>query len=80
MDIVPLCLPPHTTHFIQPLDVGCFGPLNKAYKKQLEARNAVGEAHINKLDYLRFLKKAREEVMLPSVIMSEWATTGEKIP
>lgn len=36
VDIVPLCLPPHTTHYLQPLDVGCFGPLDKAYRKQLE--------------------------------------------
>ena len=39
VDIVPLCLPPHTTHYLQPLDVGCFGPLARAYKKQLNERN-----------------------------------------
>ena len=26
-EIWPLCLPPHTTHLLQPLDVGCFQPL-----------------------------------------------------
>ena len=25
------CLPPHTTHLLQPLDVGLFGPLQHAY-------------------------------------------------
>ena len=25
--IVPLCLPPHSSHLTQPLDISCFGPL-----------------------------------------------------
>ena len=78
VDIVPLCLPPHTTHFLQPLDVGCFGPLSKAYKKQLEVRNQMGEVYINKADYLGFLKKARDESMTQTTIMSAWAATGER--
>jgi len=28
--VLPLCLPPHTTHFSQPLDVSVFAPLNSA--------------------------------------------------
>ena len=31
-----LCLPPHTTHLLQPLDVGVFGPLKQAWKKILK--------------------------------------------
>ncbi|KIK64629.1 hypothetical protein GYMLUDRAFT_160501 [Collybiopsis luxurians FD-317 M1] len=30
-NIILLCLPPHTTHCLQPLDVGCFGPLQMAW-------------------------------------------------
>ena len=30
-DIIFYVLPPHTLHVTQPLDVGCFGPLNRAY-------------------------------------------------
>ena len=30
-DIHILCLPPHTTHALQPLDRSVFGPLNKAF-------------------------------------------------
>ncbi|KAH8925965.1 hypothetical protein BT69DRAFT_1215923, partial [Atractiella rhizophila] len=28
-----ICLPPHTTHKLQPLDVGVFGPVGKAWSK-----------------------------------------------
>jgi hypothetical protein len=31
-----LILPPHTTHLLQPLDVGIFGPLSKAYSRILD--------------------------------------------
>ena len=33
-DIIPLWMPPHSSHLLQPLDVGCFGPLKQAYSKQ----------------------------------------------
>lgn len=29
--IILLCLPAHTTHILQPLDVGVFGPLGKLH-------------------------------------------------
>jgi hypothetical protein len=34
--IILLCLPPHATHMLQPLDVGCFGPLAQVYKDDLK--------------------------------------------
>ncbi|KIK49826.1 hypothetical protein GYMLUDRAFT_113745, partial [Collybiopsis luxurians FD-317 M1] len=49
-----LCLPLHTTHRLQPLDVGCFGPLQTAWSNRcdeileetgesMELRNVVKE-------------------------------------
>ena len=29
--IITLCMPPHSSHLLQPLDAGCFGVLKKAY-------------------------------------------------
>lgn len=31
-----VCLPPHTTHILQPLNVGLCSPLESAYSKRLE--------------------------------------------
>jgi hypothetical protein len=50
-DIIPLYMPPHSSHLLQPLDVGCFGPLKKAYGRQIENRMRAGTTHITKEDF-----------------------------
>ena len=34
-NIIVVCLPSHTTHILQPCDVGVFGPLSKLWKSQV---------------------------------------------
>jgi hypothetical protein len=50
--IIALCLPPHSSHLTQPLDVGCFAALKKAYGRQAEIlmRNRIN--HITKTEFL----------------------------
>ena len=45
-------MPPHSSHLLQPLDVGCFGPLKTAFSKQNQdlIRNHI--FHITKVDFL----------------------------
>jgi len=50
-DIIPLCLPAHSTHILQPLDVGLFGPLQSNYSKCLDDFVEGGETGINKGDF-----------------------------
>lgn len=69
-DIVFLCLPPHTTHYLQPLDMEIFSPLEKSYKKWLEKQNRVGEVQVGKIAFLEFLKRARQETMQQTNVMS----------
>lgn len=56
--IVTLCMPPHSSHLLQPLDVGCFGPLRKAYGNQIEQMMKCFIHHITKLDFLPAFKTA----------------------
>ena len=35
-NMILYCLPPHTTHRLQPLNVGCFGPLQIAWFNQCD--------------------------------------------
>ena len=45
--IIILILPPHTTHRLQPLDVGLFQPLSTAYSEELENLMADGESLVS---------------------------------
>ena len=52
--IILLCLPPHTTHLLQPLDVGIFSPLATAYKSHVQRITRLGGSyHIDKVDFLK---------------------------
>lgn len=36
-NIIPICMPPHSSHLLQPLDVGCFTVLKRAYGELVES-------------------------------------------
>lgn len=42
---------PHSSHILQPLDVGCSGPLKKAYGRQIESLMRPHVMHITKEDF-----------------------------
>jgi len=60
--IILLCLPPHTTHMLQLLDVGLFAPLASLYKKGIQERSRfLINYSIDKVDFLEIYRSAREE-------------------
>jgi len=74
--IITLCMPPHSSHILQPLDVGCFSVLKRAYSKQVVEYMRLGINHIDKLEFLTAFKAARSEAMTASNIRSGFAATG----
>ncbi|KAL9561332.1 hypothetical protein ACKAV7_014687 [Fusarium commune] len=50
-NIITLCMPPHSSHLLQPLDVGCFGPLKKAYGREIDRLIKRSITHISKPDF-----------------------------
>ncbi|KAM5529722.1 transposase [Fusarium oxysporum f. sp. phaseoli] len=50
-NIITLCMPPHSSHLLQPLDVGCFGPLKKAYGREIEHLIRCSITHISKTEF-----------------------------
>ena len=51
-NIITLCMPAHSSHLLQPLDVGCFAPLKKAYGNQVSNLVCNSINHITKLEFL----------------------------
>ena len=47
--IVLLYLPPHSTHYLQPLDVGIFGPLAQSYRALVSQGSVYGARRIDQL-------------------------------
>jgi hypothetical protein len=50
--IITLCMPAHSSHLLQPLDVRCFSPLKISYGKQIEKLVRLRIHHITKLEFL----------------------------
>jgi hypothetical protein len=75
-DIIPVCMPPHTSHLLQPLDVGCFGPLKKAYNKEIETLTRNQITHITKTEFLPAFRVAFDEAMTSSNIQGAFRGSG----
>ena len=75
-NILTLCMPPHSSHLLQPLDIGCFGPLKKAYSGQIEAfmRNRI--THISKDDFFPAFKHAFDTAMTSKNIQGGFRGAG----
>lgn len=75
--IILLCLPPHTTHMLQPLDVGCFGPLSQVYKGMISDAYTFGSSYnIEKCEFLEIWHAAREKSLTVKNIRSSWQKCG----
>ncbi|RYC80880.1 hypothetical protein BFJ63_vAg16228 [Fusarium oxysporum f. sp. narcissi] len=50
-NIITLCIPAHASHLLQPLDIGCFGPLKKAYGREIEHLIRCSITYISKTEF-----------------------------
>src|SRR5450432_4940930 len=73
--IITLCMLPHSSHLLQPLDVGCFAVLKQLYRQQVEGLIQNGVNHIDKQDFLESYYNAHKETMSQSNILVSFATT-----
>lgn len=75
-DIIPVCMPPHSSNYCQPLDVSCFAPLKKAYGDLVQKQMWNGFNHIDKLDFLEAYPDARKQAFAPTTIKNGFRATG----
>ena len=74
--IIPLYMPPHSSHILQPLDVSCFSPLKHFYKQKVEDLAQKRINSIKKDDFLYIYPAAHEKALSSFNIKSGFAATG----
>jgi hypothetical protein len=75
-NIIPICMPAHSSHLLQPLDVSVFAPLKRGYGGLVEQRMRHGFNHIGKLDFLGAYPAARAEAFKAQTIQNGFVATG----
>ena len=75
-NIVPLCMPAHSSHRLQPLDVGCFSALKAAYGIAIEDLMRRYITHISKEDFFPAFYRAFNAALTPKNIQSGFRGTG----
>jgi len=72
-----LCFPSHSTHILQPLDVGLFGPLATYYSHEVDSWSRAHPYQIlSKGDFFPLCQKARRAAFTETNIKSAFAATG----
>lgn len=74
--IITLCMPPHSSHLLQPLDVGCFSPLKKAYSARIQRLGIVGYHYLIKEDFLPEFRPAYKAAFTSNTIQSAFRGSG----
>ena len=75
-DIITLYILPYSSHILQPLDIGCFSPLKKAYSKQIEDLMHSSQTYIIKEDFFPVFQVVFQESMTISNIQGGFRGTG----
>jgi hypothetical protein len=74
--ITVFCLPAHSTHLLQPLDVGLFSQLQTHYQKAVEDYFRITSVGINRDTFFPLYKRARAKAYTLENITSAFECTG----
>lgn len=74
--IISLCMPAHTSHLLQPLDVSYFAPLKAAYGHKVSELARQGVFHIDKTEFLSIYLRVRRSVFTEKNIQSGFRAAG----
>jgi hypothetical protein len=74
--IITLCMPPHSSHLLQHLDVGCFGALKKAYSRKIEHLIRCSITHISKTEFFPAFYDAFQATLTESNIWGGFRGAG----
>ncbi|EAQ88366.1 hypothetical protein CHGG_04985 [Chaetomium globosum CBS 148.51] len=74
--ILTECMPSHSSHYLQPLDVSCFAVLKRTYGDLVKAKIALGVHHIDKPRFLELFLEARKKTFNTKNIASGFRAAG----
>ena len=75
-NIILFCLPPHTAHLLQPLDVVVFQPYKHYHAEAVDAATRTGCSDFNKVEFLAAIHSIRRQTFEWSTIISAFLQTG----
>jgi hypothetical protein len=75
-NIIIMALPPHSSHWLQPLDKGVFGPLKSKYNTVCSQYTSENHATVSKCVFPKLFNEAYEQAVTPANIKSGFRTTG----
>jgi hypothetical protein len=69
-------MPSHSSHLLQPLDIGCFSPLKTAYGRQIEKLIRCRIHHVTKLEFLPAFHEASKIAFSSQNIQNAFQASG----
>jgi len=69
-------IPPHTSHILQPLDVGPFSPLKDYYRKGLRRYTISDVIHVDRPKFTKLYIEARPEAFKQKNVKAGWQRAG----
>ena len=69
-------MPPHSSHLLQPLDIGCFSILKRAYGRQIEDMMRKHITHITKVDFFPAFYAAFQQCITEKTIQGGFRGAG----
>ncbi len=69
-------LPSHTSHLLQPCDIGIFSALKTYYRQEVERLIRGGAGTVQKAHFTQLYDRARIKALKASNIRSGWTNTG----
>jgi hypothetical protein len=74
--IITLCIPLHSSHILQPLNVGCFAPLKQAYSREIRVLALDYIGRINKKAFIATFAKVFEKAFSKANVTASFKATG----
>ncbi len=74
--IILFTLSPHSTHFLQPLDVVCFQPFKHYHEEAIDYAVRTENVEFNRIDFLAAFEGFRRSAFKTTTILSAFRKTG----